>query len=98
MKHKKKSGRKKVTEASDDKFQDELIDLGLAPHIEAEAQRLEAEAQRRRTPPPKALTPAQERHAKMTEDFRRIGITTQDVLNFIESQKANEKDKKDAGN
>ncbi len=91
MKHKKKSGRKQVTKSSDDKFQDELIDLGLAPHIEAEAQR-------RRTPPPKALTPAQEQHAKLTEDFRRMGITTQDVLNFIETQKANEKDKKDAGN
>ncbi len=76
MKHKKKKGRKAAVEPPDDKFQDELIGLGLAPHIEAEAQR-------RRTPPPKALTPAQELHAKLTEDFRRMGITTQDVLNFM---------------
>ena len=79
-------------------FKEEMIDLGLAPHIEAEAQRLEAEAQRRRTPPPKALTPAQEEHARLAEVFRQTGITTQDVLDFIEQEKqkrekaANDKD------
>ncbi len=91
LKHKKKKGRKAAVEPPDDKFQDELIDLGLAPHIEAEAQR-------RRTPPPKALTPAQAEHARLTEVCRQMGITTQDVLDFIKQQKqdrekaANDKD------
>lgn len=81
LKHKRKKGRKAAVEPSDDKFQDELIDLGLAPHIEAEKLR-------RRTPPPKALTPAQEERARIAEVFKAVGITTKDVLAFIESQKA----------
>ena len=91
QKHQKKKGRKKATEASGEMFKEEMIDLGLAPHIEAEAQR-------RRTPPPKALTPAQEEHARLAEVFRQTGITTQDVLAFIEQEKqkrekaANDKD------
>ncbi len=91
LKHQKKRGRKKVTEASDDFFQEEMIALGLLPHQEAERER-------RRTPPPKALTPAQEEHARLAEVFRQTGITTQDVLDFIKQQKqdrekaANDKD------
>ncbi len=90
LKHKRKKGRKAAVEPPNEMFQDELIELGLAPHQEAEKQRRRA--------PPKALTPAQEERVRIAADFRRMGITTQDVLSFIESQKANGKDEKDAGN
>ena len=50
----------------------------------------------KKPPPPKALTPAEQQHAKMLEMMRLAGLTTNDVFAFI--QKENEKDKENSGN
>ena len=82
LKHNKKNKRKKIDDNPDADFQDIISELGMSAYEDAPKPR-----------PPKALTPAEKQHAKMLEIMRLAGLTTNDVLAFI--QKENEKN--DAG-
>lgn len=89
LKHDKKKKKKKVDDSPDANFQDIISELGMSGYDEAPKKR----------PPPKSLTPAEKQHAKMLELMRLAGLTTNDVLAFVEAQKAGEREEnnKDAG-